>query len=261
MDVDVAVLTALEKIELDAVLKLDTDWRRIDVKGYGYWLGNKKLKSGRVLKIICGAAERMGVSAASELTSRVAYQFRPKFMVMTGICAGIRGKVKLGDIVVADFSWDWGAGKVEESEDGNLKFSPDPHQIALESSLKKLLKGYVSTQAIMQKIYMEWPARRGDSPPTSFIAPMACGSQVLANAEKVNEIAGFNRKVMAIDMESYGFMNVCNSLGIKCMVVKGVCDFADREKDDGAQDYAAFGSSQFAFDFVCQAPDDFFENS
>ncbi len=27
---------------------------------------------------------------------------------MLGICAGVKGKTELGDVIVADPSWDWG---------------------------------------------------------------------------------------------------------------------------------------------------------
>lgn len=250
LNIDVAILTALEKTELEAVLNYEADWRRIDVKGFSYWLGVITLENGPEVRVIAASSERMGVSSASELASRVAFQFSPKIMIMTGICAGIRGKVQLGDIVVADFSWDWSSGKVGQDDSGNLIFSPDPHQIPLNVKLKNRLKSFVGSTDVLDNLYMAWNRRRGDSPPGFSVSPMACGPQVLANSKKVDEIIEHNRKVMAIDMESYGFMNACNSLGIVSMVVKGVCDFADREKNDGAQEYAAYVSAEFAFEFL-----------
>ena len=51
---------------------------------------------------------------------------------MSGICAGRRGKVNLGDVIFADRLWSYDAGKVEK-EDGKdrfqgdmLQFRPDP---------------------------------------------------------------------------------------------------------------------------------------
>ena len=40
--------------------------------------------------------------------------FKPKYIFMAGICAGIEGPVKLGDIIVTEQSWDYGSGKIKD---------------------------------------------------------------------------------------------------------------------------------------------------
>ena len=37
---------------------------------------------------------------------------------MTGICAGIEGKVNMGDIIIAERIFDYGSGKLKSNEDG-----------------------------------------------------------------------------------------------------------------------------------------------
>ena len=53
----------------------------------------------------------MGMATATSLTTRAILAMKPKIVAMTGICAGRKGKVQLGDIIVADQIFDYTAGK------------------------------------------------------------------------------------------------------------------------------------------------------
>ena len=55
-------------------------------------------------------------------------------------------------------------------------------------------------------------------------------------------------------MESYGvFLAASNALEPKprALVVKSVCDYANEEKDDQYQTFAAFTASRFVEDLLC----------
>ena len=76
---------------------------------------------------------------------------------------------------------------------------------------------------------------------------MACGSAVLANSDYVSWIQKQNRKIRAIEMESYGFLhavNLANEPRPVAIVAKSVCDFADNLKGDDHQAYACYTSAQ-----------------
>lgn len=246
---DVAILTALEHTELESVLALECNWDNVIIDGFHYHLGEIRLGSGEQLTIVAAASDRMGVSAASALTTRVGLIFEPKFMIMTGICAGVRSKVELGDVVIADHTWDWGSGKISEL-DGELKFFPDPHQIPLHRTHRNIVKTYSVKCPFMEEIYMKWRGNRGEHKPVIHLAPMACGSQVVANSSIIDQILEGNRKMLALEMESYGFLNGCEELGISAMVAKSICDFADSEKSDDAHKYASYTSASFALKYI-----------
>jgi nucleoside phosphorylase len=53
----------------------------------------------------------VAASAAGVLSMKMIEYFRPKYLAMTGILAGMRGGSEPGDIVAADPSWDYGSGK------------------------------------------------------------------------------------------------------------------------------------------------------
>lgn len=246
---DVALITALEHTELAAVLATDNQWEKKHVEGVSYYHTTLKTKAGKLIKLVAAASERMGMAAASIQATKIGMLFNPKLMIMCGICAGVKGKINLGDIVIADHSWDWGSGKIIE-EDGKEKFLPEPHQIPLARNLRNIIKSYAVSYPHSDAIYQNWKSTRGDKRPDVHLAPMACGSQVIANASIIDAILDDNRKMLALEMESYGFLLACDSLNITAFVAKSVCDFADKQKSDDVHDYAAYTSVAFAFNFI-----------
>ena len=83
-----------------------------------------------------------------------------------------------------------------------------------------------------------------------YIVPMACGSTVVANSKVVEkQIHSQYGNTAALDMESYAVMYAVKDSPVprpKGLGIKGVCDYADEEKSDQYQKFAAFNSSQFA---------------
>ena len=60
----------------------------------------------------------MGPQEASLHITRILDEFRPSCAIMTGICAGDRRKVVLGDLIVADRAFTYDAGKFVTDDDG-----------------------------------------------------------------------------------------------------------------------------------------------
>lgn len=59
----------------------------------------------------------MGREQAQSVASRFINFWQPRAIVMSGVCAGRRGKVSLGDVILADRLWSYDAGKhVAEGE-------------------------------------------------------------------------------------------------------------------------------------------------
>lgn len=246
---DVAIMTALEHTELAAILAINDKWEKKRIEGVTFYQTTLRTETGKLINLVAAASERMGMAAASIQATKIGMLLNPKLMIMCGICAGVKGKVSLGDIVVADHSWDWGSGKIIE-EDGKEKFQPDPHQIPLARSLRNIIKSYAVSYPHSEGIYLNWTSTRGDRRPDVYLAPMACGAQVIANSSIIDTILDENRKMIALEMESYGFLLACESLNIMALVAKSVCDFADRQKSDDVHDYAAYTSASFALKFV-----------
>jgi nucleoside phosphorylase len=69
----------------------------------------------------------------------------------------------------------------------------------------------------------------------------------LADAEAVNEIKSQHRDLLGIEMEAYGVYAAAAFASRpqpKAIALKSVCDFADADKNDSAQRFAAYMSAQ-----------------
>ncbi|AUX28369.1 uncharacterized protein SOCE836_004390 [Sorangium cellulosum] len=87
---------------------------------------------GRPLRIRATWASHMGREQAQAVASLLIQAVPTRCLAMSGICAGRRGKVSLGDVIFADRLWSYDAGKLEKEEGKDrfhgdmLQFRPDP---------------------------------------------------------------------------------------------------------------------------------------
>jgi nucleoside phosphorylase len=253
--VDIAILTALEHTELEAVLKLPYGWTEVRYKDdiTTYHLGTIKLASGETKSVVACSSHRMGLAAAATLTTKVCICFRPSFLAMTGIAAGVVGEANLGDILVADPSWDWGSGKLT-IKDGAVKFLSEPVQIPLDPEISSRMRKLALSRTCLDEIYTAW--KDGTRPPHDLqlrIGPIASGAVVLEDPATVELIRTQNRKTIGIEMEAFGVMSASFYAGKnrpRTVVIKSVCDFADPQKNNEWQTYAAYTSAAFLDKFL-----------
>jgi len=246
-DVDLCVLTAVHDPELSAVLALPWDWEVLEVSGDSTQYRRGKFKRGGELKaVVAASAPRMGMPAASVLAARMIYNFHPRYLGMVGITAGIRGRCELGDVLAADPSWDWGSGKWI-IRDGKPVFLPAPHQLGVNSFIRGKLSAMAQNHTLWDGIRHEWQAAKPNTTLQLRVGPLASGASVLAAGEQSESIKLQNRKVTGIDMEAYAVFAASDEAPLpqpKAFVLKGVSDFADDEKDDTFQTYAAYTSAR-----------------
>ncbi|SFI61514.1 Nucleoside phosphorylase [Bradyrhizobium sp. Gha] len=199
---------------------------------------------GTHISVCAAAATRMGMVSTALLSAKVIEKLRPKLIVMCGICAGVRGKVDLGDVLLADPAWDFQSGKrVKDRE--NSSFSIAPHQIPVPTKLRihveQLRANHASLSRIAQKFGEE--ALRI---PRILVGPVASGSAVLADGEVIQQIKEQQRDLLGVEMEVYGLYAAAHSSSSpqpQAFALKAVCDFADPDKNDKAQRFAAFTSA------------------
>lgn len=246
---DVAIVTALEDPELEELLKLAQEPIKFFLEGHSYYRFSIKNKVNKKISVVCASAERMGLSWSASLTTRIINKFKPKYIIMTGICAGVDGKTELGDIIVGDPVWDWGAGKFSERS-GEKVFLPDPHQLPLNRKLKEGFKLMSKDVQFMKSLPLNWLDNDITKVPSLKIAPMACGSSVISTQLVVDDINEDHRKLTAIEMESYGVMAASHAYDIPCVVIKSVCDFGNAKKSDGVQKYSSYTSASVAVNFI-----------
>ncbi|WP_169787097.1 pentapeptide repeat-containing protein [Hyalangium minutum] len=123
--VDVLIVTALKE-ELDAVLELRFDGRgrdgwtsARDPHGFPYSWRTLPNQQGENLHVAAAWSGDMGETAAAARSIALIQQLNPACIAMSGICAGRRGKVSLGDVIVADRIFSYDHGKLVAAHEGH----------------------------------------------------------------------------------------------------------------------------------------------
>ncbi len=246
---DVVVLNALRKPELEAVYNswpLELSDEKLVGSNINCKTGHLKLSSEKTLKIACAHLNQMGPIAATHATEVVLKHFKPRVIIMTGICGGFSDAVSVGDVVIAEKSWDWQSGKWVD--DWSLQAASDPKEASNE--LVSLAK---TIDVDMQSFYQQFTGYRPANLPKLITAPMVSGSSVVASADIQKVFRSQHRKMAAIDMECYGLYYSCaNHHGqpTKMICIKSVSDLADREKHDNYQIYCSFISARVALRLI-----------
>lgn len=263
---DVAIINALQDPENIQVKRVfGGRWEVItmdDDRTHTYYKTIVKTRGGRDVSIVTVFMNQMAGVSAATLTTKVIYNFAPKYVFMTGIAAGVNSNdVGYGDILICSEVWDGASGKITTGADGLRKFEPDYRPLALDNELRNIFMQMMEDQSLLAKIEQEYPTRNG-KPNTRLgvrIGPMASVPAVTARKEEIDEIKTHARKLIGIEMESYGmFFAVANSVNPRpkfCASLKSVSDFADVKKADDYQEYASYTSAAFLKNLILEKLD------
>lgn len=256
---DLAVITAVEQVELAAVLTAPFNWQQARTLGDPtvYWRGHCTTPS-HAYSVVAASATEMGMAAASCIATKLVYQFRPKIIASVGIAAGIG--CKMCDVLVADHCWDYGSGKFVE--DGTrLEFQQRPSQIQIDPEIKARLSAFIRRGGAVERSLAQWKGRRSANlAPTIRMGPIATGAAVLASKSVIDSIRRQNAKVIGVEMEAYGVFaaaRLSSTPRPSPLCIKGVSDRGVRGKGDRHQRLAAHLASSTLFEFA----NDFFAHS
>lgn len=251
---DLGIFVALEE-ELASILSLDGQWTQIEVRHdhARYYSGRFTGELGGI-NVVVTSAPRMGMPAAAVAASKLIYSFRPRLVAVAGICAGVRGKTEIGDILVADPCFDWGAGKwLKNPTTDAIQFHPAAYQWRLDESLRVAARTVADTPGVLSRIHESFNGERPAQQPKVVIDAMASGASVLQAAATMKDVREQHKNLVGIEMESYAVFTAAEYSSEprpKCISIKSVCDFGDESKSDIAHAYAAHTSSNFLYEFA-----------
>ncbi len=190
------------------------------------------------MRVACAYAAQPGVPAAMHLAWMLQSEFRPKTMAMTGICGGVGASVALGDVVIAQKSWDWQTGKWMSS--GEL--ASEIEQCEASADLVAAASGVDLSCA-----YHGYPGAKPANSPAVLVAPMVTGSGVVANETLHGVMRGPHRKAAAVDMECFGFyyaVNASPNPRPDVICIKSVSDLANSGKSDEFHSFCSAMSAE-----------------
>ncbi|MEN6622825.1 MAG: hypothetical protein ABFD50_14900 [Smithella sp.] len=242
---NLGIIAALNIPEYKAVMRL-TDWKRSDsVHDSTLYMEGLFSEEKKQVTVIAACAPEMGMPAAAVLTTKMIMGFAPRYLAIVGITAGVAGKTNIGDFVIADPCWDWGSGKYS-TIDGKQIFEPNPMPYRLTPELKALFQDVQLDRELMDTVWREWNGNRPQTAPILHIGPCASGASVISDEAQMELIRKSNRKLVGIDMETYGVMHAAfhsPEPSPSVFSLKVVSDYADAAKDDQFQAYASYASA------------------
>jgi nucleoside phosphorylase/tetratricopeptide (TPR) repeat protein len=181
-------------------------------------------------------------------------EFHPRFVAMTGICAGYKEKVSLGDLVAASYTFHYEEGKVEADENGLDKLSPEWRTHSTAQRIVQYVNNFTTWKKPVTEMKQKMIGRelQDGEQPRCFIAPVASGMAVQGN-NPFPRLLEHNRKAFFLDQEVTALYQTLNEFPeIYFLAVKGVCDYGDKSKNDDYHTFAARASAVYLLYFVCE---------
>ena len=91
-----------------------------------------------------------------------------------------------------------------------------------------------------------WRGRKHDTDLKVILGPVGSGAAVRTDEEAIEELQAQHRKTVGLEMEAFGVLSAAFASPlpeVRGFVMKSVSDFADPEKNDNFQEYAAYTSA------------------
>ncbi|MFY0592966.1 hypothetical protein [Roseivirga sp.] len=193
-----------------------------------YYQGTIQSKK-KVLKVLVPFPYSMGIEAASSLTTKVISNFRPRYIFMSGICAGNKNLSKVGDIIIAEKSLNYHSVVEIEGKD-EIKGKKFMHNLcSINGHMKNQLELFCKSKAIQE--IKENYADKGQitSSLKAHIGLLVTGSSLLRSSSIMKEINDSYVGVKGLDMETYGIYysatQVYKDYAPNFLSIKSVSDF------------------------------------
>ena len=242
---DILVMTGLHE-ELRWFQKVFCcEFRRCAHLGTSY-LTSEMSHAERSVRIVALRQQEKGLTSSAITATKALCHWKPRMAIMTGICAGVKGSVSLGDLVVATQCFEHSSGQLRDGE-----LIPVQNRVSPPPWVLDFLMSVTDSQDILQQILAGFSQPLAcDARPAIHYGAMACGPQVIKDKSYIDLLKIKEHSLLAIDMESYGLAlaaSMCSTYSrpVIPLVVKGVCDFADSQKGDEWHDYCSYSSAAF----------------
>ncbi|KAF4502459.1 pfs domain containing protein [Fusarium agapanthi] len=228
-----------------------------------YTLGNMGTHN---IVIACLPLGRYGLTSAATVANNMRRTFTSmRFGLMVSVGGGVPGKVdvRLGDVVVSKEVAQYDFGK--RTGDGQLRpvesLNKPPHVLA--TAVAKLQADHRTEPSripsILANVLVRYPAMINSTcssalqdrsfnamydhiePSSQPVNPKVdSANQVIKHGRKRNQLAK-ELDPICFEMEAAGLMD-----NFPCLVIRGVCDYADSHKNKQWQSYAAMTAAAYA---------------
>lgn len=252
---DLGIVVALEKPELESILALPANWKRQFVPNdETVYHSGTFLIEDRSFTVVAVAADNKGMTFGAVAATKLISAFRPRYLAMAGICAGLKGRVKIGDVIFADPCWDWGSGKVK-IRGGKEYFHVAPYQLRLARNLHNKIGALANDTTWLQSLKSNWTGKQPRHEIKIKLGAVASGASVLQSSKAMERVLNQHKDLHALDMEIFSILCAAEHSTIPkpiAFALKSVCDFGNERKSDGYQDYSAYVCANALYRFIAE---------
>lgn len=263
---EIAVLTVIPA-ELQATRKVlgISEEQRVKMEdGTIYYHGTVATRFSsspyRVVLACIGGAGNPGAAAAAR---DVINYCNPLALFLVGIAAGIRGKVKIGDVVFSERVVAYEPAALVADGDGHRE-EPRPE---IERAAHTLIQDLVSYAPEPERLAEAFQRIGGTFPVppqgredefsehvatsiSAALSTIASGEKLLRDPSKLLEVRRMHGKTEVGEMEAAGVVEACRRGTVPWLVVRGISDFGDDLKDDQFHAFAAGVAASVLSDFL-----------
>src|SRR5712692_11004027 len=149
----------------------------------------------------------MGPQRAALDLAPLLHEIHPRFVAMTGVCAGDRRKVKLGNLIVATDAYHPEEGKITRGADGQPVHLPETRTAGATTQVVQYVRGFDQWREPVRELKRQQLKRpwRATDEPACYIEVMASSMAVRADNPFPQWTRQHNRKTVGVDMEAATF--------------------------------------------------------
>lgn len=256
---DVLILTALP-VELAAAKKAfaitDDVSPAVTSNGIHFWTTDIARPDGPLKCMVASFAGAGNVNASS-ITTHLLTEFRPKKVVMMGIAGGLREKMVMGEVIIAERVVYYESAAALAG--GNI--APRPEMLRPGMPTQQNINTYLAASMLSarlsnlaQSFGLEIPASsqagnvsRGL---TVSLATIASGELLMKDPDLMESLRTLHDKAHVVEMEAYGVFDACEKHSIPALIVRGISDYGDGTKDDTFHAIASLAAAIISLDFI-----------
>jgi nucleoside phosphorylase len=255
---DICIVCALAE-EAEAVInefsarcKIRFNQAFSQIDGCEYQCATIRNKERKALAVLVTWMPFTGPVETANRVRSLLEEFHPRFVAMTGICAGYKEQVALGDLVAAAYAFHYEEGKVEADTNERGRFRPEWRTHSTAKRVVQYINHFAAWEppvAEMKRTMIRRELQEAERP-RCVVAPVASGMAVYVN-NPFPRLLEHNRKALFLDQEVAAFYQTLSEFpDMYYLAVKGVCDYGDEDKSDGYHDYAARASAIYLLFFI-----------
>lgn len=208
--------------------------------------------TGEHYEVVVVMSLGMGNEEAAYVTMATIERWRPENVIMVGIAGGVRGKVGLGDIVVANSVFYYELAKrTQQGEQRRGRYYPSDRLLYARALAYE-------TNDWKDEIRTEPPERQHLDVhfPRIHFGIIASGEKVLADATTLKQLLIDCPELRAAEMEGAGVAGTasCQPQPPRFLEVRSICDYGDPKKNDKWQAFAAEAAAVFTINFLRSRP-------